>query len=38
MELNNSDLLFLAICLWIAVFLINNDGGGGRRQRVPAQS
>lgn len=38
MDFNLSDILFLVICLWIAIVLINNDKGGGRRARVPAVS
>jgi hypothetical protein len=30
-----SDILFLAICVWLAVAL-SDGGGGGRRARVPA--
>jgi hypothetical protein len=35
MELTSSDFLFLLICLWLVIAFINNDGGGGRRARVP---
>jgi hypothetical protein len=29
------DILFLAICVWLAIKL-SDGGGGGRRARVPA--
>ncbi len=35
MDLQPSDLLFIAIVLWLA-YVIINSGGGGHRQRVPA--
>jgi len=35
MDLQPSDLLFIAIVLWLA-YVIINSGGGGHRSRVPA--
>ncbi len=35
MEFDASDLLFIALVLWIAITIINNNGGGGHRTRVP---
>jgi hypothetical protein len=35
MDFNLSDILFLAIVLWIAIVLLGNSGGGGRRSPVP---
>jgi len=36
MGLEPSDLLFIAIVLWLIFEIINGDWGGGRRARVPA--
>ena len=36
MNLDPSDVLFIALVLWIAIVIINNSGGGGHRARVPA--
>jgi hypothetical protein len=35
MTFDPSDILFLAIVLFIAIILINGSGGGGRRAPVP---
>lgn len=35
MGLQPSDLLFIAIVVWIAIQIINGDWGGGRRARQP---
>jgi hypothetical protein len=35
MDLQPSDILFIAIVLWIAIVLINGDPGGGFRKRIP---
>jgi hypothetical protein len=36
MNFNPSDLIFLAIVIWLAITILDNgDGGGGRRARVP---
>ncbi len=37
MDLQPSDILFIAIVIWIAILLINGDPGGGHRSRVPAR-
>jgi len=37
MNIDLSDILFLVLVLSIAVMLINSDGDGGRRARVPAR-
>jgi hypothetical protein len=34
MDLQPSDILFIAIVLWL-VYVIINSGGGGHRARVP---
>jgi hypothetical protein len=36
MDFQPSDILFIAIVLWIAIEIING-GGGGHRSRVPAR-
>jgi len=38
MDFDPSDLLFIALVLWIAITIINNSGGGGHRARVPANA
>jgi hypothetical protein len=35
MTLQPSDVLFIAIVIWIAVTIIDSDSGGGRKARVP---
>jgi hypothetical protein len=35
MGLEPSDVLFIAIVLWLIFEIINGDWGGGRRARVP---
>jgi hypothetical protein len=35
MDLQPSDVLFIAIVIWLAIMLINGDPGGGHRTRVP---
>jgi hypothetical protein len=35
MGLEPSDVLFIAVVIWIAVQIINGDSGGGRRSRQP---
>jgi hypothetical protein len=35
MNFDPSDILFLAIVLWIAVVLLSGSGGGGLRSRIP---
>ena len=35
MDLQPSDVLFIAIVIWLAI-VINSDRGGGFRTRVPA--
>jgi hypothetical protein len=35
MDLQPSDLLFIAIVLWLVFVIINSDPGGGHRARVP---
>jgi hypothetical protein len=37
MDLQPSDIVFLAVVLWLAIEL-SSGGGGGRRKRVPAAS
>lgn len=29
-------ILFLAICIWLAIRLSDDDRGGGKRARIPA--
>jgi hypothetical protein len=38
MQLEPSDVLFIAIVIWIAITIINGDWGGGHPSRVPARS
>ena len=38
MDFDISDLLFVVVVLWLAITIINSDGGGGRRARMPAAS
>jgi hypothetical protein len=35
MNFDISDLLFIAVVLWIAMTIINDNGGGGHRTPVP---
>ena len=36
MNFDPSDILFIAVVLWLAVQILNNgDWGGGKRSRVP---
>jgi hypothetical protein len=35
MDLQPSDIIFIAIVLWLAI-VIDSDSGGGFRKRVPA--
>ena len=35
MGLQPSDVLFLAIVVWLAIEIINGDWGGGLRARLP---
>jgi hypothetical protein len=37
MGLQPSDVLFIAIVIWLAIEIING-GGGGRRSRIPFRS
>jgi hypothetical protein len=37
MGIEPSDIVFIAIVIWLAFEIINGDSGGGRRARVPAQ-
>jgi hypothetical protein len=37
MGLQPSDVLFIAIVVWIAIQIINGDWGGGRRTRQPVR-
>jgi hypothetical protein len=37
MNFDASDILFLAIVLWIAVVLLTGSGGGGMRARIPVR-
>jgi uncharacterized membrane protein YeaQ/YmgE (transglycosylase-associated protein family) len=30
------DIIFYAVCGWIAYQLLNDSGGGGKRDRLPA--
>ena len=34
MGLEPSDILFIAIVIWLAIEIINGDWGGGRRARA----
>jgi len=36
MGLEPSDVLFIAIIIWIVLEIIDDDWGGGHRARVPA--
>jgi hypothetical protein len=38
MDFQPSDILFIAIVIWIAIVLINGDWGGGHRTPVPVRS
>ena len=29
-------ILFLAICVWLAIYLSGEGGGGGKRAKLPA--
>ena len=35
MDLQPSDIMFLAIIIWLAIELTGGGGGGRRRKRVP---
>jgi hypothetical protein len=35
MGIEPSDVLFIAIVVWLAIQIINGDSGGGRRARQP---
>lgn len=37
MDFQPSDIVFLAVVIWLAIEL-TSGGGGGRRRRVPAAS
>jgi hypothetical protein len=37
MGLNPGDVLFIAIVIWIAIQIINDDSDGGRRARQPVR-
>ncbi len=37
MGIEPSDIVFVAIVIWLAFEIINGDSGGGRRARVPAK-
>ena len=37
MALEPSDVVFIAIVIWLAIILMGGDSGGGRRKRVPVQ-
>jgi hypothetical protein len=37
MGLEPSDVLFIAIVIWLAIEIINGDWGGGFRKRVPVR-
>jgi len=36
MEAFVQDIIIYAVCGWIAYFLLNDSGGGGKRNRVSA--
>ena len=36
MGLEPSDIVFIAIVIWLAIEIINGNSGGGKRSRVPA--
>jgi hypothetical protein len=36
MNLEPTDVIFIAIVIWIAIELIDGNWGGGKRSRVPA--
>ena len=38
MGIQPSDVLFIAIVIWLAIEIINGGGGGRRRTRVPVQA
>jgi hypothetical protein len=37
MQLDPSDVIFIAIVIWLIFEIINGDWGGGHRSRVPAR-
>jgi hypothetical protein len=37
MALEPSDILFIAIVIWLILEIINGDWGGGHRARVPVR-
>lgn len=38
MDFSPSDILFIAVVLWIVIMILENgDWGGGHRARVPAE-
>ena len=37
MRLDPSDVLFIAIVIWIALEIINGDWGGGHKSPVPVR-
>jgi hypothetical protein len=38
MGLEPSDVLFIAIVIWLAIEIINGGGGGRRRSRLPLRT
>jgi uncharacterized membrane protein YeaQ/YmgE (transglycosylase-associated protein family) len=36
MEAFLQDIVFYAVCGWIAYVLMNDSGGGGKRSRLPS--
>jgi hypothetical protein len=36
MGLEPSDVVFIAIVIWLAIEILNGNSGGGKRSRVPA--
>lgn len=38
MGIQPSDVLFIAIVIWLAIEIINDGGGGGRRRRLPLRA
>jgi hypothetical protein len=36
MDFDISDILFIVVVIWMAIAIINSNGGGGHRAPVPA--
>jgi len=38
MDFDISNLLFVVMVLWLAIAIINSDGDGGRKSRLPVSA